>query len=100
LYGIGQTIISAALIICFFTLSLEWKIMDRQALIDSTINKIRQLPELKIKEVNDFADFLLSRIDDKIVQEGIHYMISDSKTFDFLVEEEDLYTVEDLRERL
>jgi hypothetical protein len=99
LYEIGQTIISAALTICFFTLLLEWKIMDRQALIDSTINKIRQLPELKIKEVNDFADFLLSRIDDKIVQEGIHHMISDSKTFDFLVKEEDLYTVEDLRER-
>ncbi len=73
--------------------------MDRQALIDSTIDKIRQLPELKIKEVNDFADFLLSKIDDKIVREGIQNMISDSKSFDFLVKEEDLYTVEDLKER-
>ena len=73
--------------------------MTRQVLIDSTINKIRQLPDMRIKEVNDFADFLLSKIDDKIILEGNQKMIADSKSFAFLKEEEDLYKVEDLKER-
>ena len=45
--------------------------MNRQVLIDNTLNKIRLLPDMKIKEVSDFTDFLLSKIDDKIIQEGI-----------------------------
>lgn len=74
-------------------------LMNRQVLIDKTMNKISLLPDMKIKEVNDFADFLLSKIDDKIIQEGIQQMVSDSKSFDYLKDEEDLYTVEDLKER-
>lgn len=73
--------------------------MNRQDLIANTIDKIRQLPDVKIKEINDFADFLLSKIDDKIILEGIQKMVSDSKAFDYLEEEENLYTVEDLKER-
>lgn len=73
--------------------------MNRQTLIDKAINKINQLPEMEIKEVNDFADFLLSKIDDKIVQEGIQQMIASSKSFDFLNEEEDIYSVSDLKEK-
>ena len=73
--------------------------MTRQILIESTINKITQLPDIRIKEVNDFADFLLSKIDDKIILEGNQKMITDSKTFAFLQDEEDLYTIEDLKER-
>jgi hypothetical protein len=73
--------------------------MNRQILIDNAIKKISQLPDLKIKEINDYADFLLSKIDDQIIRDGISKMITDSTTFDFLNEEEDLYTVEDLKER-
>lgn len=73
--------------------------MDRQVLIDRTINKIRLLPDMKIKEIDDFADFLLSKIDDKIILEGIQKMISDSKSFEYLIDEEDLYTVDDLKEK-
>jgi hypothetical protein len=54
-------------------------VMTRQVLIDSTINKIRQLSDMRIKEVNDFADFLLSKIDDKMILEGNQKMIR-SKT--------------------
>ena len=73
--------------------------MDRQVLIDSTVNKIRQLPDAKIKEINDFADFLLSKIDDKIIQEGIYKLTSDSIAFEFLKDEDDLYTLNDLKEK-
>ena len=73
--------------------------MNRQVLIETTVNKIRQLPDAKIIEINDFADFLLSKIDDKIIQEGIQKMTSDSKAFEFLKDEDDLYTLNDLKER-
>lgn len=73
--------------------------MERKVLIDNIINKIKQLPDIKIKEVNDFADFLLSKIDDKIIQEGIQKMVSVSKSFEYLKDEEDLYTVNDLKEK-
>ncbi len=73
--------------------------MDRQALIDNIIKKVKQLPDAKIKEVNDFADFLLGKIDDKIIREGIQKLTSDSKSFYFLKDEEDLYSVNDLKER-
>jgi hypothetical protein len=73
--------------------------MERKALIENIISKINQLPDIKIKEVNDFTEFLLSKIDDTIIQEGIHKMVSDSKSFDYLIAEEDLYTVKDLKER-
>ena len=45
--------------------------MNRQVLIDNTVKKISQLPNSKLKEINDFADFLLSKIDDKIILENI-----------------------------
>lgn len=73
--------------------------MDRNDLIENTILKIRQLPDFKIKEINDFADFLLQKIDDQILQEGIQKLVSKSKAFNYLNEEEDLYSVNDLKER-
>ena len=73
--------------------------MDRKVLIDNIICKINLLPDSKIMEVNDFADFLLSKIDDKITLEGIQKLTSDSKAFDFLKDEENLYSVNDLKEK-
>lgn len=73
--------------------------MDRHVLIENTIKKIEQLPDIKIKEVDDFVEFLLGKIDDKIIVEGIQKLTSDSKTFEFLKDEEDLYTVNDVREK-
>ena len=73
--------------------------MDRLVLIESVIRKIKLLPDVKIREVNDFADFLLSKIDDKITLEGIQHLTSNSKAFDFFKDEETLYSVNDLKEK-
>jgi hypothetical protein len=73
--------------------------MNRQVLINNIIKKINRLPDIKIREVDDFTDFILSKIDDKIILEGIQKLTSDSKSFDFLNEEEDLYTVNDVKEK-
>jgi mRNA interferase MazF len=73
--------------------------MDRNNLIEPTIRKIKQLPETKIKETYDFAEFLLSKIDDQILQKGIQELASKSNVFSYLNEEEDLYSVNDLKEK-
>ena len=73
--------------------------MNREILIKDTLNKIYQLPDFKIQEINDFADFLLNRIDDKILIEGIHKLTSNSKSFEYLKNEEDLYSVNDIKEK-
>jgi hypothetical protein len=73
--------------------------MDRKVLIENIVEKIGHLPDEKIKEVNDFTEFLLSKIEDRLITEGITKLASDSRSFNFLECEEDLYTVNDLKER-
>jgi len=70
--------------------------MDRDALIKNVERKIKLLPDIKINGFHDFADFLLSKIDDKVITEGIQKLTSNSKAFDFLKDEENLYSVNDL----
>ena len=71
--------------------------MDKSILVNKTINNIKKLPVSKVKEVNDFVEFLLNRIDDQVITEGIQEIASTSKSFDFLNNEPDLYTVSDLK---
>lgn len=71
--------------------------MNRDILIKETIDKIEKLPDLKIQEVNDFAEFLLRKTDDKILLKGIQKITSDSKSYDYLKNEEDFYSVKDLK---
>ena len=73
--------------------------MDRSILIKETIAKIHQLPDVKIQEINDFAEFLLSKTDDKILPKGIQKITSDSKSHDYFKNEEDLYSVKDLKDQ-
>lgn len=73
--------------------------MNRSDLIKETIDKIQQLPDIKIQVINDFAEFLLSRIDDKILLEGIQKLASESKSFEYLKNEEELYSVNDIKEK-
>jgi len=72
--------------------------MERNELIESTLFKIKQLPDVKIKEIHDFAEFLLMKIDDQILQQGIQELVSSSNAFNYLNEEEYLYSVNDLKE--
>ena len=73
--------------------------MNRKLLIKDTIEKIEQLPDLKIQEINDFAEFLLGKIEDKILLEGIQELTSDSKAFEYLKNDEDLYSLSDIKEK-
>ncbi|MEB2775551.1 hypothetical protein SYJ56_09535 [Algoriphagus sp. D3-2-R+10] len=73
--------------------------MSKQELISKTVNILEQLPEDKIKEITEFADFILKRLDDKMLQDGINQLVEKGKPYDFLEKEEEIYTVEDLKER-
>ncbi|GEO02642.1 hypothetical protein AAE02nite_03060 [Adhaeribacter aerolatus] len=73
--------------------------MTKQSLIERTIDNLAKLPEQKIKEVSDFTEFLLSKLDDQVITKGIQHLVADNKSFDFLKDEEDLYDEEDLKER-
>lgn len=72
--------------------------MSRDVLIKKTLDNLTKLPDQKLREVSDFTEFLISKIEDRLVTEGIQKLTSSSKSFQFLEAEEDLYSKEDLKE--
>ncbi len=72
--------------------------MTRQTIIERTIKAINQLPEEKAEEISDFADFISKRYEEYQLSKGIQKLTSDSTAFAFLNDEEDLYSVADLKE--
>ncbi|HZX75321.1 MAG TPA: hypothetical protein VFE57_12920 [Cyclobacteriaceae bacterium] len=73
--------------------------MTRETLIKKTLESLSKLPDQRVKEVSDFAEFLLSKIDDQIIIEGIQKLAANSASYQFLNDEEDIYTVADLKEK-
>lgn len=73
--------------------------MTRQAIIDKTIQMINQLPDDKAIEIVDFAEFIIKKYEDQLLVNAIQQLNSESKSFGFLNEDEDLYTVSDIKEK-
>jgi hypothetical protein len=73
--------------------------MAGKALINRTLTTLSKLPPDKVKEVSDFADYILKKYDAEVLQRGIEKIVSNSESFAFLAQEEDIYTVEDLKEK-
>ena len=73
--------------------------MTKEAIIQKTMEVLQALPADKIEEVSDFADYILKKYDDRILQQGMQALIEKSDTFDFVEEEQEIYTVKDLKER-
>jgi hypothetical protein len=71
--------------------------MSKTELIEKTLAALEKLPANKVAEVSDFADFILQRNEDKQITEGIAQLSKQSKSYDFLSEEEDLYTLNDVK---
>ena len=72
--------------------------MTRKAIIERTIKAINQLPEEKAEQISDFADFLAKRYEENLLTKGIQTIAAKSQTFDFLNNEEEIYSVADLKE--
>jgi len=77
----------------------EETIMTKQALIQKTVETLEKLPDEKVSEIATFAEFLLKTYDEYILRKGVSELNSLSKSFDFLNDEDELYTVDDLKER-
>jgi hypothetical protein len=72
--------------------------MTRKVLINQTVKSIKKLPDSKLREVSDYVEFLLYRMDDNELSNQIARAASTSKAFQFLEDEEDLYIESDLKE--
>ena len=73
--------------------------MEKEKIIKRTIKRLRLLPENKIKEIDDFIDYLLKKYHEElIIQKGIEKIVEESKSFKFLEDEDDLYSIDDLKE--
>ncbi|WP_214073335.1 hypothetical protein [Mucilaginibacter sp. dw_454] len=88
--------------------------MTKQAIIEHTIEVINQLPEDKAVEIAEFADLLIkvANREDKAIErmkrirelkEELTFdsdvqSLASGQSFDFLKDEEDLYTIADLKE--
>lgn len=60
---------------------------------------LAQLPREKAEEVADFARFILMKHEEEALRSGVAELAAGSDAFAFLKEEEDLYSVNDLKER-
>jgi len=73
--------------------------MTKEAIINETVQIINKLPKDKVEEIFDFAGFVLKKYEERLLTEGIRYLVSEADAFSFLHEEEDLYTLDDLKEK-
>ena len=73
--------------------------MKKQAILEKTIQNISRLPEWRIREVSDFVEFLIQKVEDGELVNEIQKNTVKSKSFHFLEEEEELYNDEDLTEK-
>ena len=71
--------------------------MSKQELIEKTISALQKLPADKVAEVSEFADLMLQRNRDKEITSAIGQLSSNTKSYQFLDEEEDLYTLNDVK---
>jgi hypothetical protein len=72
--------------------------MTKKQIIEKTIQVINKLPTDKAIEISDFAEFISKKYENYILNEGIQHLVSESQSFDFLSDEEDLYTEKDIKQ--
>jgi hypothetical protein len=73
--------------------------MNLQSIIQHTVQVVSKLPIEKAQEVSDFADFIFKKQEEELLQKGIQQIVSTGKPYEFLKDEEDLYTLNDLQEK-
>ena len=71
--------------------------MERKVLVKKTIDRIEQLPTTRIQNGNDFVKFIIRKANDALITEGLQQLSSFIHILDFLYNEPELYTVNDLK---
>jgi hypothetical protein len=72
--------------------------MKKQLIIEKTLKAINQFPNDKAVEISDFADFLFKRYEEEELAKGLQSVISESKTFFILREDDEIYSIKDLKD--
>jgi len=73
--------------------------MTKDAIVKKTIKTLNMLPPERAVEVADFAEYMLKKHEEDILQNGIEKLVERSNAFQFLNDEEDLYTLADIKEK-
>ncbi|HEX6982259.1 MAG TPA: hypothetical protein VF181_05820 [Balneolaceae bacterium] len=73
--------------------------MTREKVLKETINQLQELSKSELKEVSDFVSFLKSKLQDRELTYSIQRQAEQGNSFSFLEDEEELYSVDDLKER-
>ncbi|MCG9881519.1 MAG: hypothetical protein MH472_13050 [Bacteroidia bacterium] len=71
--------------------------MEKELIIEHTLNVLKKLPEEKAREISAFADFLLKRFEEEELTKEASYLASQSEAFSFLNEEEEIYSLSDIK---
>ncbi|RUA27884.1 MAG: hypothetical protein DSY77_16845 [Bacteroidetes bacterium] len=71
--------------------------MEKANLIQDTIDILDKMSDEKILEVKDYASYLLKKYKENMLQNGLIELANQSQSYKFLEQEEELYTVEDLK---
>jgi hypothetical protein len=73
--------------------------MTREAIIQKAVKTLNKLPAEKAEEVADFADYILKKYEEDTLQNGIERLVEQSQAFQFLNDDKELYTAEDIKEK-
>ena len=73
--------------------------MTKKQIIEKTIQAINKLPTDKALEISDFAEFISKKYENYILNEGIQHLVSEMQSFDFLSDEEDIYSEKDIKQK-
>jgi len=73
------------------------KLMSRKLVIEQTAKNLKKLPDHKLREVSDYVDFLLERVEEDELRNHMTQAVSESRAFSFLEEEEEIYNDSDLK---
>jgi hypothetical protein len=73
--------------------------MEKEVLVKNTIGKLEQLPARRIHEVIDYVEYIIQKSHDDMIVEGLQQLSSISRANDFLYEEPELYSLNDLKVR-
>ena len=72
--------------------------MNKQAIIERTVNAIMHLPEARAAEISTFADFIFKRHEESKLAESVQELTAEGEAFRFLEEDEEIYSLADLQE--
>ena len=73
--------------------------MECEMLMQKTIRKIEQMPAVQVQKVDDFVEYIIHSTNDALITGGLQHLATRGHTYDFLYDEPDLYSLDDLKVR-